>query len=214
MVFEAGGSRGMAAWKVEVLSFFLASLTAIMSQGSASNLFEFPDAALVLYAALRRRSSTQRHLAFNDWPLSVRQQAPHILQSKLAICRGDMFCLQQSGVWPLFVLFAMMMQQLFRMWGKRACTRGRKRFQHARERGCRTRNDDSPGLSTLWYAPLHCRMGMRTRKEALRAALRWNGIQLLPSVVAQDPPLAPLLRVSVTWPAPRHHRCTVVRDTR
>ena len=171
MVFEAGGSRGLAAWKVEVLSFFLASLTAIMSQGSASNLFEFPDAALVLYAALRRRSSTQRHLAFNDWPLSVRQQAPHILQSKLAICRGDMFCLQQSGVWPLFVLFAMMMQQLFRMWGKRACTRGRKRFQHARERGCRARNDDSPGLSTLWYAPLHCRMGMRTRKEALRAAL-------------------------------------------
>ena len=46
MVFEAGGSRGLAAWKVEVLSFFLASLTAIMSQGSASNLFEFPDAAL------------------------------------------------------------------------------------------------------------------------------------------------------------------------
>ena len=31
MVFEAGGSRGLAAWKVEVLSFFLASLTAIMS---------------------------------------------------------------------------------------------------------------------------------------------------------------------------------------
>ena len=60
MVFEAGGSRGLAAWKVEVLSFFLASLTAIMSQGSASNLFEFPDAALALYAALRRRSSTQR----------------------------------------------------------------------------------------------------------------------------------------------------------
>ena len=60
MVFEAGGSRGLAAWKVEVLNFFLASLTAIMSQGSASNLFEFPDAALALYAALRRRSSAQR----------------------------------------------------------------------------------------------------------------------------------------------------------
>ena len=84
--------------------------------------------------------------------MPVREQALP-LQLRLAICRGDMFCLQQFYVWFLFGLFAMMMQQLCHMWGTCACTRGRKRLQHVRESGCHMPSDDLPGLSILCYAP-------------------------------------------------------------